>query len=66
MESNRTRLYEAILRDHFAENRQMAFLSGPRQSGKTTVAETLGDVYLDWDSRRVPLGWTSTSAAATV
>ena len=49
MGNNRTRLYETILRDHFAENRQMAFLSGPRQSGKTTVAETLGDVYLDWD-----------------
>ena len=49
MDNNRTRLYETILRDHFAENRQMAFLSGPRQSGKTTVAETLGDVYLDWD-----------------
>ena len=49
METNRVRLYGTILRDHFAENRQMAFLSGPRQSGKTTVAETIGDVYLDWD-----------------
>ncbi|MBQ7252610.1 MAG: ATP-binding protein [Kiritimatiellae bacterium] len=28
----------------------MAFLSGPRQVGKTTIARSLGDVYLDWDS----------------
>lgn len=53
MENNRTRLYETILREHFTENRQMAFLSGPRQSGKTTVAEMMGDVYLDWDDDNV-------------
>ena len=33
------RIYEALLKDHFANNRQMAFLSGPRQVGKTTLAE---------------------------
>ena len=33
------RIYETLLSDHFANNRQMAFLSGPRQVGKTTLAE---------------------------
>lgn len=33
------RIYETLLADHFARNRQMAFLSGPRQVGKTTLAE---------------------------
>ena len=33
------RIYEILLADHFAHNRQMAFLSGPRQVGKTTLAE---------------------------
>lgn len=30
------RVYDALLRKHLAENRQMAFVSGPRQVGKTT------------------------------
>lgn len=30
-----------MLKDHFANNRQMAFLSGPRQVGKTTLAESV-------------------------
>ena len=50
MHPTRPRLYEAVLRDHFAENRQMAFLSGPRQVGKTSLARSLADRYLDWDS----------------
>ncbi len=50
MTTSRPRLYEAILREHFAENRQMAFLSGPRQVGKTSLARALADRYLDWDS----------------
>jgi predicted AAA+ superfamily ATPase len=33
------RIYEKLLTDHFASTRQMAFLSGPRQSGKTTLAK---------------------------
>jgi len=28
----------------------MAFVSGPRQVGKTTTCTDLGDVYLDWDN----------------
>ncbi len=50
MTTSRPRIYEAILREHFAENRQMAFLSGPRQVGKTSLARALADRYLDWDS----------------
>ena len=31
------RLYDQLLDEHFAGNRQMAFVSGPRQVGKTTT-----------------------------
>ena len=39
---------------HFRDHRQMVFLSGPRQVGKTTVARELGGLfpvcqYLTWD-----------------
>ena len=47
---DRTRTYEAVLREHFAENRQMAFLSGPRQVGKTWVCRSIGDAYFNWDN----------------
>ena len=33
------RIYEKLLTDHFTAIRQMAFLSSPRQSGKTTLAK---------------------------
>lgn len=45
------RMYSAIFADHFTKNRQMVFLSGPRQVGKTTVAKAMADVYLNWDRR---------------
>ena len=32
------RIYESLIVDHFVNNRQMVFLSGPRQVGKTTLA----------------------------
>ena len=32
------RIYETLIGEHFAENRQMVFLSGARQVGKTTAA----------------------------
>ena len=35
------RVYQHLVEDHFVTNRQMAFLSGPRQIGKTTLAEML-------------------------
>ena len=47
------RFYDRVVREHFAENRQMLFLSGPRQCGKTTIAKSLSDVYLNWDESSV-------------
>jgi len=44
------RLYDHILQDHFARNRQMALVSGPRQVGKTTTCRSLGNDYLNWDN----------------
>jgi predicted AAA+ superfamily ATPase len=43
------RVYDRILETHLQENRQMAFVSGPRQVGKTTTCRHEGDVYLSWD-----------------
>ncbi len=47
-----------MLDEHLRHNRQMAFVTGPRQVGKTTVCRAAGSVYLDWDNtddRRVIL-----------
>ena len=48
---NKARLYTGIAEEHLRENRQMIFMSGPRQVGKTTVARQLADFYFDWDNR---------------
>lgn len=47
------RLYTAILRQHFAEHRQIALLAGPRQVGKTTVCRSIDPDarYLNWDDQ---------------
>jgi len=49
------RCYDRVLRNHFARNRQLLFLHGPRQVGKTTTAradsDALGDsLYLNYDN----------------
>ena len=49
------RIYERIVQEHFLADRQMLFLMGPRQVGKTTTARTsaaqMGAVtYLSWDN----------------
>jgi uncharacterized protein len=49
------RIYNKILKEHFANYQQMAFLQGPRQVGKTTIAKNYKDQvdyfkYLNWDS----------------
>ena len=48
--TTKTRCYDLILRRHLEKYRQMAFVSGPRQVGKTTTCRAAGDLYLDWDS----------------
>lgn len=47
------RIYEAALQEHVKSLRQMAFLNGPRQVGKTTTCRTLADEgrYLNWDKQ---------------
>ena len=47
------RVYHAIIEEHFGSNRQMAFISGPRQVGKTTVSRSIveGCCYFDWDDK---------------
>ncbi len=39
-----------MLAAHLREHRQMAFVSGPRQVGKTTACRELSSAYLDWDN----------------
>jgi uncharacterized protein len=54
----RVRLYDSLLKEHFERNRQMAFVSGPRQVGKTTTCRLESTDYLNWDNaddRRVIL-----------
>ena len=42
---------ELLIQEHFSQNRQMLFLCGPRQVGKTTCAQTAlpKALYLNWD-----------------
>ena len=44
------RVYDALLAEHLATNRQMALVSGPRQVGKTTTCRNLSDSYVNWDN----------------
>ncbi len=46
----RPRLYDAILAEHLATQRQMAFITGPRQVGKTTTCRAHADAYINWDN----------------
>jgi predicted AAA+ superfamily ATPase len=48
--AERPRLYTAILKNHVENDRQMAFVSGPRQVGKTTACRSISDTYLNWDN----------------
>ena len=45
------RIYDSILTRHLANNRQMAFVSGPRQVGKTTCCRSMASHYLNWDNQ---------------
>jgi len=44
------RAYSSMIDASLREHRQMAFVSGPRQVGKTTTCREMGEVYLDWDN----------------
>jgi len=46
----KSRFYDSLLTEHLATNRQMAFVSGPRQVGKTTTCRKHADAYVDWDN----------------
>lgn len=48
------RVYQSIIEEHFANVDQMAFMPGPRQVGKTTIASEICNemgesLYLNWD-----------------
>ena len=43
------RIYDALLAEHLRDNRQMAFLGGPRQVGKTTTGRVHADACVNWD-----------------
>ncbi len=47
------RVYNDLIREHLIQNRQMAFVSGPRQVGKTTSAKMLDEkaLYINWDNQ---------------
>jgi hypothetical protein len=44
------RIYDGLLAEHLTQYRQMAFVSGPRQVGKTTTCRTHADAYINWDN----------------
>lgn len=45
------RAYTEILKEHLDDNRQMAFVTGPRQVGKTFVCRDLATTYVNWDDQ---------------
>ena len=44
------RWYSKVIEAHLGKYRQMLFLSGPRQVGKTTLAKEFATDCLDWDN----------------
>ena len=48
------RVYEALLDRHFAANKQIAFIIGPRQVGKTTTCRAYDKLheYINWDNEK--------------
>ncbi len=60
--SHRKRLYDTMLAEHIQRHRQMAFVTGPRQVGKTTTCRDLASAYLNWDNaddRQIAMARTS-------
>ena len=52
-EKDYPRIYGTMMEAHLRDYRQMVFISGPRQVGKTTISESLALVYLSWDDEDV-------------
>jgi predicted AAA+ superfamily ATPase len=48
--ADRFRLLENVLRERLSRPGQTAFVSGPRQVGKTTPCRAVASTYLDWSS----------------
>ena len=44
------RFYDSLLDEHLATHRQMVFVSGPRQVGKTTTCRNHATNYANWDN----------------
>lgn len=44
------RFYEALLAERLGSERQMAFVSGPRQVGKTTIGRALAKASYSWEN----------------
>lgn len=44
------RIYDTLLAEHLATQRQMALVSGPRQVGKTTTCRNHAGAYANWDN----------------
>ena len=42
-----------MMETHLADYKQMVFVSGPRQVGKTTISEAIATTYLSWDDEDV-------------
>ena len=65
--NDRRRIYDSILETHLETHRQMAFVSGPRQVGKTTVCRHGAESYFNWDAaddrRLIQKGATAVAAA---
>jgi uncharacterized protein len=50
------RIYHQLMLEHLEQNRQMLFMMGPRQVGKTTTCRHVAELhdesfYLNWDNR---------------
>ncbi|WP_341789284.1 ATP-binding protein [Rickettsia endosymbiont of Polydrusus tereticollis] len=48
------RIYESVIKNHLQENKQMVFIEGARQVGKTTLAKKIKNknYYLNWDEEK--------------
>jgi len=44
------RIYDSMFQEHLASERQMLFVTGPRQVGKTTTCRGRASEYLNWDN----------------